>query len=253
MRFAQSMLRRKTRSVAAAAAIDLSDWFLFGDATAAGFTISLPALATVPSGRTFTVQKTDITSNTIVLDPNGAETINGSSTFTLYGSGDTVEVTALPTGWRITNYLGGEFLVQSDALETSVLAAAPFAATSGAVGAQTAAIYVVGRTGLDIVVEITALGASLTEISVAGRASGLSAPVVGTPAQWNAVRADNLTASTGVSATQPYVTTIPVTAIGRFLIRLPVSQTWMSALVWVSAGTGVGSTGNVYFQRRVGN
>lgn len=59
-----------------------TDGAIFLDCSAGPVTFNLTAAASV-SGKIFFVQKIDATANAGTLDPNGAETINGASTFTL--------------------------------------------------------------------------------------------------------------------------------------------------------------------------
>lgn len=70
-----------TKSVAAAYSIVDSDDLVLCDTTSAGFTVTLP-LAATNLGRRFTVLKSDASGNTLTLDGNGSETINGSATKT---------------------------------------------------------------------------------------------------------------------------------------------------------------------------
>lgn len=53
------------------------------DATAGAFTLNLLAAATATAGFIFQVVRTDTSTNTITIDPSGAETINGASTLTV--------------------------------------------------------------------------------------------------------------------------------------------------------------------------
>jgi hypothetical protein len=61
---------------------------------------TLPPSATV-KGRDFTVIKTDASANTVTLDGNAAETINGSPTYTLSAAQSTVTVRSTGSGWLI--------------------------------------------------------------------------------------------------------------------------------------------------------
>ncbi len=53
------------------------------DASGGSFTLSLTAVATLTSRFRFSVVKTDSSANTVTIDPNGAETIDGASTYVL--------------------------------------------------------------------------------------------------------------------------------------------------------------------------
>ena len=53
------------------------------DTTSGDITLSLPAVATAGNGFSLHVQKDSSDGNTVIIDPNGSETVNGSSTFVL--------------------------------------------------------------------------------------------------------------------------------------------------------------------------
>jgi len=53
------------------------------NATAASRTVNLPANASIPDGFEVTVFKSDSSSNTVTIDPNSSDTINGASTYVL--------------------------------------------------------------------------------------------------------------------------------------------------------------------------
>lgn len=60
----------------------LTDDFIPVDATSGNVTINLPAVSG-NGGKYFIVQKTDSSANTVTIDGNGAETINGATTFVI--------------------------------------------------------------------------------------------------------------------------------------------------------------------------
>jgi hypothetical protein len=72
-----------------------------GDATTASFTITLPLGSSVFAGYTITVMKSDSTANTVTVDGNGAETINGALTKVLGTQYDAVMVMWEGTEWKI--------------------------------------------------------------------------------------------------------------------------------------------------------
>jgi hypothetical protein len=57
----------------------LSDRMIVVDASSGPVTVSLPAAATV-SGKEFDIKKIDATASAMILDPDGTETIDGSTT-----------------------------------------------------------------------------------------------------------------------------------------------------------------------------
>lgn len=80
----------------------VEDEYVECNAVGGVITNNLPALATV-LGLSFTFAKTDATANAVVLDGNGAETINGALTFSLLAQNDVVTILALAAGWQILN------------------------------------------------------------------------------------------------------------------------------------------------------
>jgi hypothetical protein len=70
------------------------------DATTASFTISLPT-AVGNSGLIYTFKKTDATANTVTVDPNGAQTIDGASTYVLGVQWDYVQIYSNNANWLI--------------------------------------------------------------------------------------------------------------------------------------------------------
>jgi VCBS repeat-containing protein len=71
------------------------------DATSGSFVLTLPAAATV-TGRSFTVVKTDSTTNTVTIDPNGAELIGIVSTYVLEYAQEYVTLYSTGTAWFVT-------------------------------------------------------------------------------------------------------------------------------------------------------
>jgi bifunctional ADP-heptose synthase (sugar kinase/adenylyltransferase) len=53
------------------------------DAASAAFTVTLPAAASVPAGRIFTVKKTDSSTNAVTVGVASTDHINGAATFAL--------------------------------------------------------------------------------------------------------------------------------------------------------------------------
>lgn len=75
---------------------------VIGDATGASFTLTLPA-ASGTTGLRYTIWKKDITANTITIDGNASETINGALTVVLGGNvgNSRLVIECDGTGWRI--------------------------------------------------------------------------------------------------------------------------------------------------------
>ncbi len=73
---------------------------IFATDAAGSFTITLPAVAGVID-REYLIKKTNISANTITIDGNGAETIDGSANITLTAQYSFYWIHALSTGWMI--------------------------------------------------------------------------------------------------------------------------------------------------------
>lgn len=63
--------------------VTVNDHTLLGDATSASFDMDLPAAATC-AGQIFVFKKTDASGNTVNIDPNGSEVIEGGGAGTSY-------------------------------------------------------------------------------------------------------------------------------------------------------------------------
>jgi hypothetical protein len=70
------------------------------DATVGNLTILLPAAASV-SGRQYTVKKVDVSVNTVTVDANAAETIDGAATVVLSAQWDSVTIQSNGTSWDV--------------------------------------------------------------------------------------------------------------------------------------------------------
>lgn len=73
---------------------------LLADTTGAGFTVTLPAAAGV-IGQEVCVKKVSADGNTLTVDGDGAETIDGAATWTTTTQWATVRVVSTGTGWVI--------------------------------------------------------------------------------------------------------------------------------------------------------
>jgi len=71
------------------------------NATSGNITVSLPTA--VASEAAFNIKKIDSSTNTVIIDPSGAETIDGEATVTIYDDDDFVQVQSDGTNWVITN------------------------------------------------------------------------------------------------------------------------------------------------------
>jgi hypothetical protein len=88
------------RSISSAPTITAADYTLVCDATAAGFTVTLPAAAT-NTGRIFNIKKVDSSVNAVTIDGNGAETIDGAATLAITTQWTSIKVQCTGTAWIV--------------------------------------------------------------------------------------------------------------------------------------------------------
>ncbi len=89
------------KNVSTTTQLDASDdgkW-IAADATAAGFVITLPAVADVGNGYEVTIQKVDSSTNAVTVDGSGSETINGVSDVTLEKQYEAITLRSDGTRW----------------------------------------------------------------------------------------------------------------------------------------------------------
>lgn len=80
---------------------------LLCDATSASFTVTLQAAATALDGFRIIVKKTDSTANTVTIDGNSSETIDGALTKVLSSQYDVVEIVCDGSNWNIVSTPAG--------------------------------------------------------------------------------------------------------------------------------------------------
>jgi hypothetical protein len=89
---------RDTKAVTATTyAVALTDEFLRADATSNAVTLNLPPASTA-TDKTYWVEAVNV-ANTITLDPDGAELINGAATKTIGTAGRLTVIYCDGTGW----------------------------------------------------------------------------------------------------------------------------------------------------------
>lgn len=86
------------------------------DATGASREVDLPAVATVGVGWSVTIKKIDSTTNTVTLDPNSTETIDGETTLVLQNQYDAVTITAGASEWHLVSDSRSTITTQGDLL-----------------------------------------------------------------------------------------------------------------------------------------
>ena len=70
------------------------------DATAANTTITLPTASGI-TGKIYRIAKSDASANTVIIDGNASETINGATTLTLQYRYSSVSIQSDGTNWII--------------------------------------------------------------------------------------------------------------------------------------------------------
>lgn len=104
----QERLRRHPIEVVAVTAaytvLDI-DLLILADATAGNVTVTLPT-AVAREGRRIAVKKTDATVNLVIIDPDGTETIDGSTTISLTQQNALREMVSDGTNWQLISAIG---------------------------------------------------------------------------------------------------------------------------------------------------
>ncbi|HEX3168736.1 MAG TPA: hypothetical protein VHQ93_20855 [Chitinophagaceae bacterium] len=74
---------------------------ILADASSASFTVTLPGAATVEAGKTYTVKRTNAGANTVIVDGNGSETIDGIPSLRLNQRFDYLQLQSDGTNWMV--------------------------------------------------------------------------------------------------------------------------------------------------------
>jgi hypothetical protein len=77
-----------------------NDFTIIVDATAGAVTITLPA-ASSNAGRIYNIKKIDASANSVTIDPNGAELIDGAATFGNTTQYRNFQIQCDGTGWHV--------------------------------------------------------------------------------------------------------------------------------------------------------
>lgn len=99
-RFIQINLPDYVDSSSASRAVLDQDGLIIVDATAGDKTYTLPT-AVGRVGKIFSFKKIDSSTNSVIIDPNGAETINGASTFSFNREKRVISIISNGTNWAI--------------------------------------------------------------------------------------------------------------------------------------------------------
>ena len=98
----QGSLGMKISSISSATTLDATYGIVQASDASGSFTITLPAAAS-NSGRMYYIKKTNSSSNTITIDGNGAETIDGATTLVLYVQYDAVRIVCNGSSWYVVD------------------------------------------------------------------------------------------------------------------------------------------------------
>jgi hypothetical protein len=77
------------------------DDVILGDATSGAITITLPTAVGI-SGKEYVVKKTDASTNAVILDAAGAETIDGEATLSIGAKGVVISVVSNGSNWIVS-------------------------------------------------------------------------------------------------------------------------------------------------------
>lgn len=91
------------RAITATDSIVSSDKILLVGTASGNVTLSITPLASASTGVSFIIQKTTSDANTVIIDPAGSETINGSATKTLTKQFEYMEIASDGTNWVVTS------------------------------------------------------------------------------------------------------------------------------------------------------
>lgn len=96
----QAALRRNNRTVIANTTAKLDDFTIRCDCTAAAVTVTLPPAADA-FGQMLIIKKIDASANNAIIDPNGAELIDGGASTAIGTQNDTKIIQSNGTSWDI--------------------------------------------------------------------------------------------------------------------------------------------------------
>jgi hypothetical protein len=88
------------RSVTATGNVVSGDYLIVADATGGAITMTLPPAALL-SGRIYVFKRINSGANAVIVDPSGAETIDGAATYTLSAQWNSVTIMSNGTAWFI--------------------------------------------------------------------------------------------------------------------------------------------------------
>ena len=95
-----SVMSAQYRTVTTTGNVVSGDYLIVADAAGGEITMTLPPAALVP-GRIYTFKRINSGANAVVIDPSGAETIDGAATYTLSAQWNSVTIMNNGIAWFI--------------------------------------------------------------------------------------------------------------------------------------------------------
>jgi len=142
--------------------------FVTMDASGASRTFTLPSAATLGSGFTYVFKKIDSSNNTVTIDPNSTQTVDGVTTYVLTKQYETLCATSDGTNWVIWSAYNNELYVA----QTATFTVGPrdtVISVSTAAGAVTANLpTAVGIAGREITIKKTTNDANFLTLDGSG-------------------------------------------------------------------------------------
>jgi hypothetical protein len=91
------------RSVTTSGNVVSGDYLILANAAGGAITLNLPPAALVP-GRIYVIKRTNSGANTVTVDANGSETIDGALTHVLSPQWNAITIISNGTAWFITSH-----------------------------------------------------------------------------------------------------------------------------------------------------
>lgn len=91
------------RSVTTSGNVVSGDYLILANAAGGAITLNLPPAALVP-GRIYVIKRTNSGANTVTVDANGSETIDGALTHVLSPQWNSITIISDGTAWFITSH-----------------------------------------------------------------------------------------------------------------------------------------------------
>lgn len=142
-----------------------------------------------------------------------------------------------------------ERLVMSHISSSSFVTATSYSAAVNSAGSRTSPyLDMAGFNRLDVTVEVTNVGTGpITAIFVAVRSTARQNPDLTDDGDWSRMnRVASVDKASGVDTSVPLIERIDISAAGRHTVSLPVTNRYVSAIVWADAA---GGSGRVYMYR----